>query len=97
MLRTHCKPRNQSRNQSETVYAQPRLEPGVTAFEEADAAPVPNTEVAVTVNVYCTPVVKPCIPRAASKHNRKSVSRTEIAIGLFAAVAVSPPGELVTV
>jgi len=32
---------------------------GVTAVEESDAADVPDTLVAVTVNVYAVPLVKP--------------------------------------
>ena len=36
---------------------------GVTAFDAADAEPVPELFVAVTVNVYAVPLVKPVTTR----------------------------------
>jgi hypothetical protein len=53
---------------------------GVAAFDGAEAGPVPTAFVAVTVNVYLTPFVKPVTVN-----------------GLAAPVAVSPPGDAVTV
>jgi hypothetical protein len=60
-----------------------QLEKGVTLFEAALAGPVPITLVAVTVNVYAVPIVKPVtviVPEPA-----------------WLNVPVSPPGDDVAV
>jgi hypothetical protein len=54
---------------------------GVTGDEATDAAPVPMPFVAVTVNVYAVPSVKP-------------VTAADVAPAVF---AVKPPGDDVTV
>jgi hypothetical protein len=54
---------------------------GVTAFDAADAGPTPTALVAVTVNVYAVPLVKP----------------GTITFVAPLVDAVAPPGEAVTV
>jgi hypothetical protein len=56
---------------------------GVTVFEAVEAAPVPMTLVAATVNVYAVPLVRPVT--------------VAVVVLPSAVVAVSPPGEEVTV
>src|SRR5919198_6560374 len=55
---------------------------GVTGLDGSDGGPVPTEFVAVTVNVYVTPFVRPL---------------TVAVVASPAAVAVCPPGEEVTV
>jgi len=55
---------------------------GVTAVDAAEAGPVPAALVAVTVNVYEVPLLRPV---------------TVADVGVTDAVAVAPPGDAVTV
>ena len=68
-----------------TDVGAPGIVAGITADEAVDAAPVPTEFVAVTVNVYDVPLVKPDTVQAA-------------VIGLpVLDVQVNPPGEDVAV
>jgi hypothetical protein len=44
---------------AETEVGAPGTVPGITLFDAADAGPVPAELVAVTVNVYAVPLVRP--------------------------------------
>jgi hypothetical protein len=67
---------------ADTPVGAPGTLAGTTALEGVDAGPVPTALVAVTVNVYEVPLVSPV---------------TVAVVLLPPAVAVSPPGEEVTV
>lgn len=64
-----------------TAVGAPGTVAGVTADDADDAVPVPAALVAVTVNVYAVPFVKP----------------VTVAVVAPVVVAVNPPGEDVTV
>jgi hypothetical protein len=65
-----------------TAVGAPGTAAGVTAFEAVDAGPVPNEVVAVTVNVYDVPFVRPF---------------TVAVVALPATRAVRLPGDEITV
>jgi hypothetical protein len=66
-----------------TAVGAPGVADGVTLFEAAEGAPVPMKLVAATVNVYAVPLVRPVT--------------VAVVVVPLAVVAMSPPGEDVTV